>query len=144
MQLPFTTVRQSSPLAHFLTLFCFSDRKSTYKSHWALNASNTVCQHIAFYLNSTASSMACSDWHNTAFCSSAPADMDPVDHFLSIFFLKVTGGEDPHLNFIDHNPPLRRWIWQITPFSCIVDKDWLHCTSKDTKPNLCNSYILLS
>jgi hypothetical protein len=38
------------------------------------------------YLNPTASSMACSDWHDTGFCPSAPADMDPlVDHFLSIF-----------------------------------------------------------
>jgi hypothetical protein len=30
---------------------------------------------------------------------------------VALFFLEGhRGGEDPHLNFIDHNPPLRRWI----------------------------------
>jgi hypothetical protein len=37
-------------------------------------------------------------------------------------------GEDLHLNFIDHNPPLRRWILQITPFSLItLQYTWNRC-----------------
>jgi hypothetical protein len=43
---------------------------------------------------------------------------DLIQRLTIVFFLKVTGGEDPHLNFIDHNPPLRRWMFDY----CLLKK----------------------
>ena len=40
------------------------------------------------------------------------------DQLHTFLYWRSPGGDDLHLNFIDHNNlPLRRWILQITPFS---------------------------